>query len=228
MKCFRSFSIVVILTGLLFTSCGGASVGKSPTTGALTTNTSITNITARQFGRQNLNAGGQQALFEFIRPEVRAKLDEEPVGDTDGGYDPSTSEPSVSTDEPQTELAGEDKQEEPQQATNEDAPRGSERLESKFAWAKKSFGDALKTDISSHGVIVLYADDNYYDSSRLMEFVERGRDTIAERAGVEGDQIQVVYGGYRSVPQVEYWIVPRGGSVPEFKPEDRNRPSEPE
>ena len=228
MKRSRSFSIVVILTGLLFTSCGKASVGSSPTAGALTTNSAITNATPRQFGRQNLNAGGPQSLFEFIRPEVRAKLDEEPVGDTDGGYDPSTSEPSVSADAVQTETAAENQQEEPQQASNEDAHRGSERLESKFAWAKKGFGDALKSDVTLHGVIVLYADDQYYDSSGLMEFVERGRDTIAERSGLEGDRIQVVFGGYRSVPQVEYWIVPQGGSVPEFKPEDRNRPSEPE
>ena len=231
MKSFRSLSFVVILTGSLFTSCGKASVGTSPssTAGAITTNSAINNMTARKFGRQNLNSGGSQVLFEFLRPEVRAKLDEEPVGDADAGYDPATSDASSGSDQPQGDTAGENQTEEQQQQTNgEDAHPTSAKLESKFAWAKKSFGDALKADIASNGVIVLYADDNYYDAGRLMEFVERGRDMIAERSGVGGDRIQVVYGGYRRAAQVEYWIVPHGGSVPEFKPEDRTRPTEPE
>ncbi|HKP71073.1 MAG TPA: hypothetical protein VJV05_17430 [Pyrinomonadaceae bacterium] len=230
MKCFRFFSIVVILASLLSTSCTKASVGTSPTStaGALTANGAINDPAAHKFGKQNLNSAGPQNLFEYIRPEVRAKLDEEPTGDADSGYDPGTSQPSVSIDESQTDASAENQPEDQSQGTNEDAVHGPERLESKFAWAKKSFGDALKADITSNGVIVLYADDNYYDAGRLMEFVERGRNTIAERADVEGNRIQVVYGGYRSVPQVEYWIVPQGGPVPEFKPEDRNRPADPE
>lgn len=231
MKSFRSLSLVVILTGSLFTSCGKASVGTPPssTAGAITANSAINNTTPRSFGRQNLNSGGSQALFEFLRPDVRAKLDEEPVGDTDGGFDSATSITSSGSDQTQGEGGGESQAEEQQQQGNgEDANPTSAKLESKFAWAKKSFGDALKADIASYGVIVLYADDNFYDAGRLMEFVERGRDMIAERSGVGGDRIQVVYGGYRRAAQVEYWIVPQGGSVPEFKPEDRTRPADPE
>ena len=230
MKSFRSLSFVVILTGLLFTSCGKASVGTSPssTAGAITANSAINTMTARQFGRQNLNSGGSQVLFEFMRPEVRAKLDEEPVGDADAGSDPAVGDASSGSDQTGGESVGENQTEEQQQGTGEEAHPTSAKLESKFAWAKKSFGDALKADIASNGVIVLYADDNFYDAGRLMEVVERGRDTIADRSGVGGDRIQVVYGGFRRVPQVEYWIVPRGGSIPEFKPDDRSRPADPE
>ena len=231
MKSFRSLSFIVILTGLLFTSCSKASVQNSSvsTAGAITANSAIDSMTARKFGRQNLNAGGSQLLFEFMRPEVRAKLDEEPVGDADAGYDPGAVEPSSGSDQSPGDPTGENQVEESQQQTaGEDAHPTTAKLESKFAWAKKAFGDALKADPTTNGVIVLYADDNYYEAARLMEFVERGRDMIAERSGVPGDRIQVVFGGYRSVPQVEYWLVSEGASVPEFKPEDRNRPVEPE
>jgi hypothetical protein len=230
MKSFRSLSFIVILTGLLSTSCSKASVETppAPTAGAITANSAIDSMTARKFGRQNLNAGGSQLLFEFMRPEVRARLDEEPTGDADAGYDPAASEPSSGSDQSQADSAAESQQqEEQQQASGEEAYPTTAKLESKFAWAKKSFGDALKADITTNGVIVLYADDNYYDAARLIEFVEKGRDLIVERSDVGGERIQVVFGGYRSVPQVEYWIVTEGASVPEFKPEDRNRPVEP-
>ena len=230
MKSFKYLSFIVILTSLISTSCAKSTVetSKTSTAGALTANTALDNTVARQFGKQNLSAGGSQALFEFIRPEVRAKLDEEPTGDTDAGFDPATSEPPAGADQSQGESSGEAQNEEQQQTTGEEVNPTAARLESKFAWAKKSFGDALKADVKTNGFIVLYADDNYYDSGRLMEFVEQGRNMIAERSGVPGDRIQVVYGGYRSVPQVEYWIVSEGTSVPAFKPEDRNRPTEPE
>jgi len=232
MKSFRSLSFIVILTGLLSTSCSKASVQNSSvsTAGAITANSAIDSMTARKFGRQNLNSGGSQLLLEFIRPEVRARLDEEPVGDADAGFDPGASGPSSGSDQAQGDSAAEGQAEEQQQqqASGEEAHAATAKLESKFAWVKKSFGDALKADPTTNGVIVLYADDNYYEAGRLMEFVERGRDMIAERSGVPGDRIQVVFGGYRSVPQVEYWLVTEGASVPEFKPEDRNRPVEPE
>ena len=230
MKSFRYLSFVVILTGLFSTSCSKASVdaSKTSTASAITANSALDNMSARQFGKQNLASGGPQVLFDYIRPEVRAKLDEEPTGDADAGYDPATTEGTSSSDQSAGEPAGENQQEEQQQASGEDSNPTSARLETKYAWAKKSFGDALKADVRTTGFIVLYADDNYYDAGRLMEFVEQGRNLIAERSGIQGDRIQVVYGGYRGVPQVEYWIASEGVSVPEFKPEDRNKPTEPE
>ena len=77
-------------------------------------------------------------------------------------------------------------------------------------------------------MIVLYADENYYDINSLMAFVEDGRSRIAKRSGIESDRIQVVFGGYRGVPQVELWLVPDGGPMPEFRTDDRSKTSGPE
>ena len=97
----------------------------------------------------------------------------------------------------------------------------------KYSWAKKAFGDAVKANPTNTGVIVLYADENYYDAERLTRYVEEGRDRIAESSAIPGDRIQVVFGGYRAVPQVEIWVVPQGGPMPEFKTDDRSKPAEP-
>ena len=61
-----------------------------------------------------------------------------------------------------------------------------------------------------------------------MGFVEEGRNRIAENSTLQGDRIQVVFAGYRAAPQVELWVVPRGGPIPEFKAEDRAKAAQPE
>lgn len=229
MKSFKLFFSLVLVFSLMSTACSKSSVENkaSSSAGALTANTSFENPSIRPFGRQNLSSTSSGVLTEFILPDVRAKLDEEPTGDTDGGYDPATSDPSSGADASSGDSSGEsqpEQGEQPGEQPNEEAHTA--KLETaKFAWAKKSFGDAVKADVTSRGVIVLYADENYYDMNRLMEFVERGRDIIAERSGVPGERFEVVFGGYRSVAQVEYWVVPQGGPMPEFKPDERNQPN---
>ena len=231
MKSFKLFFSLVLVFSLMSTACSKSSVENkaSSSAGALTANTSFENASARPFGRQNLSSTSSGVLTEFILPEVRARLDEEPTGDTDGGYDPATSDPSSGADVSSGDSAAESQPEQAEQPAEQNDETHTAKLETaKFAWAKKSFGDAVKADATARGVIVLYADENYYDTNRLMEFVERGRDIIAERSGIPGDRFQVVFGGYRSVAQVEYWVVPQAGPMPEFKPDDRNQPSKAE
>ena len=70
-------------------------------------------------------------------------------------------------------------------------------------------------------MIVVYADENYFELERLMVYIEEGRDKIATASKLGGERFQVVFGGYRATPQVEMWIVPQGGPMPEFKPDER-------
>ncbi len=219
---------------LFSASCGRATTpSSSDSAGALTANSAINNLAARPFGRHTLNAAGSNYLSEFMFPEVRARLDEEPVGDADSSYDPATVEPNTSADEPQTESAsGETQNDEagqPRAEESEDAYPSGARLDTlKYSWAKKTFGEAVKANPTNNGVIVLYADENYYDVSRLMGFIEEGRNRIAEGSALGGERFQVVFGGYRAVPQVELWVVPEGGPMPEFKTDDRSKPAQSE
>jgi hypothetical protein len=232
MKLYRSFAVIILISTLFSASCSKATPPSSTTAGALTTNSAFNNLATRPFSRQTLNAAGANYLNEFILPEVRARLDQEPVGDADSGFDPSTIDPGTSADqaessEPSGEAQAEDAQQPAAGENEEGYPSGSRLDTLKYAWAKKAFGDAVKANPTNTGVIVLYADENYYDTERLTRFVEEGRDRIAESSAIPGDRIQVVYGGYRAVPQVELWVVPQGGPMPEFKADDRSKPAEP-
>ena len=222
--------LTICLSAFISLSCANAKAPPSTSSaGALTANTALNPVPARPFARHHLNAGGAGYLNEFIRPDVRARLDEEPVGDTDGSYDPATSDLGKTGDQSSIETVGESSAEETQQeltslGENEAYPNGFRLDTLKLSWAKKAFGEAVKASPTNNGVIVLYADENYYDVERLVGLIEAGRNRIAEMSAIGGERIQVVFGGYRAVPQVELWVVPNGSPMPEFKTDDRSKP----
>ena len=173
--------------------------------------TSSAPAAARMFERRGLDVVGFRHLNEFIRPDVRERLDVEPIGESDE-YIPPTSIGSEPSSDGET-----------QEPFNEEDPLSQlESTKAKFQWAKKKYGDALAADPTATGYIVLYADENYYDIGRLNYFVDEGRGIIALESGIEPTRMQVIYGGYRGVAQVEMWIVPDGQQLPELKPESRD------
>ena len=228
MKLFRSLSPILLLSLLTSVSCSKETVKPSSSTGALTANSAIESLVPRPFDREALAVSGMHSLNEFIRSDVRGRLDEESTGDTQGIYEAPSDASTASTDE-----AGSDGKETPveepqQQELNEDTSTTAVSREAKFHWVKKSFGDAVKANPGNSGVIVLYADENLYDIHALMRFVEEGRSRIAAKSELGEDRFAVVYGGYRAVAQVETWVIPPGGTMPAFKPDDRAKSSEPE
>ncbi len=229
MMIHRAFAVLIFLSTLFSASCAKPPEPSS-SAGALTVSSALA---ARPFARHTLNAAGANYLNEFLLPEVRARLDEEPVGDADGDYDPSAIDLGTSSsDQPAGEPSGEAQTEDTRQPGTEH-DEGSfpaeARLDTlKYSWARKAFGEAVKTNPANAGIIVLYVDENYYDVARLMRFVEEGRDRIAEMSALGGERMQVVFGGYRAVPQIELWVVPPGGPMPELKTDDRSKPGETE
>jgi hypothetical protein len=231
MKPARSLSLILSLSIFGSASCSSESVRpSSSTTAALSANNAIENAALRPFGKEFLAVGGQFTLNEFIRSDVRSRMDEEPAGESDSSFDPSTVELQSTSEEPQQSENPEAKGDEPehQNTTDEDAMTYGQAPEAKLQWAKKSFGDALKVAPTSNGVIVLYADENLYDINRLISLVEEGRARMSEKAEIPAERIQITFGGYRGVPQVELWVLPQGASLPDFKPEDRSTADEPQ
>lgn len=233
MQSYKSLSLILVVTTFI-SACGGTSISPSSSTGALTANTTLNGAPLRPFDRQMLMVSGLQTLNEFIRSDVRGRVDEEAVGDIDQSYDPATIEPSQSgeaAEEPDTSKEAKPEDQEQQQQQNgydEDTSSIGASDSGKFLWAKKSFGDAVKSNPTASGVIVLYADENFYDIGSMMRYIEDGRSRIAERSEIPADRIQVLFGGYRGAPQVEYWLIPDGAQLPEFKTEDRTKATEPE
>ncbi len=209
-------SLAIIITAIAgLTSCIKEAPRNSSTTGAFRSNSAAP--TTRMFDRRSLNVTGFRHLDEFIRPEVREKLDVEPVGESDVYLPPTFGSSGESVDA------------ETQEPFNEENPTQQLEIDkAKFQWAKKKFGDALAADAAAMGVIILYADENYYDLGRLNAFVDEGRGRIATESGIDPARIQIVYGGYRGMAQVEMWIVPAGEQRPELKPENRDAQPEQE
>lgn len=223
MRSSKLLSLTLLLALGAFTSCSKDPVQPaSSSTGALTANSGL-NFSTRPFEKRSFTGSGFNFLNEFIRADVRSRIDEEPVGDADSSYDPAASA-QAAPDEPAADgsLGGESKGTEDQSAGEEASTPGTTSDAIRFSWATKAFGDAVKSNAGSTGFIVLYADENYYDINSMMSFVEDGRNRIADSSGIGGEKIQVVFGGYRATPQIEMWVMP-DGSVPDFRPEQRPR-----
>lgn len=209
-------SLAIIITALaILAACTQKAPQNPSTSGALLSNSVAP--TTRMFDRRSLDVAGFRHLTEFIRPEVRERLDVEPVGESDVYAPPTSDSPGESTDA------------ETQEPFNEENPASELEInKARFQWAKKKFGDALAADATATGIIILYADENYYDIGRLNSFVDEGRGRIASEAGIDPGRIQLMFGGYRGNAQVEMWIVPAGEQFPELKPENRDAPPDKE
>lgn len=91
----------------------------------------------------------------------------------------------------------------------------------KFEWANERFGKFLGKNKKMQGVIVFYADDQEYDINKLTSHFEEGKNRIAKASDIASERIKVVFGGYRSHIQMEFWAVPEKGKSPELTPEER-------
>lgn len=93
-------------------------------------------------------------------------------------------------------------------------PTPEEIEEAKFVWVNEKFGALIKNQKDSHGVLIFYADDAYYDVGKLQSLFEEGAQKIAEANKISVSKVQVVYGGYRGMVEVEFWMVPKKGKNP--------------
>jgi hypothetical protein len=92
--------------------------------------------------------------------------------------------------------------------------------EMRYGWVPPRFAAAIKDRPGARGVVILYADDQFYDIARLQTFVEAGLGRMSHMTAPE-TSIEVSFGGYRPQPEVEYYVVPAGGAQPEPHPQSR-------
>jgi len=151
-------------------------------------------------------------LYEFVLPDVKAKMAEEQrLADIQSAVDAGAdSDPADLVNQQDEPAEPDDEQLSPEEARD-----------AKFDWVKEKFGAEIASRKNSQGVLLLYADDQHYDITKLRQFVGEGRDRLAAASKIDSSRIEVVFGGYRDIPTVEYYIVPKGGKSPEPKPGER-------
>ncbi len=209
----RTSLAIIVISVSLYAGCSRKAVESSSPAGALSSNSSAP--ASKMFEPRSLPSSGFRYMDDFILPEVKQRLDVEPVGESDVYSAPSYEVPNNEPTE--------------QEQFNEDNPSSQLELEkAKFLWASKKYGDALAADQTATGTIIFYADEAYYDIGRLEYFVGEGRDRLAANSGIEPNRINVIYGGYRGLAQVEMWTVPAGQQPPTPKPESRDAQPEKE
>jgi hypothetical protein len=200
-------ALAIITFTLMFTTAACSKSAPKPSTSEAALSAKTGNDApgqGRLMQRENLTAARSNALADFIIPEVRMRLDQE---EGSGVQDGSSDEP---VDMSET-------------TPGEDSVINPDEVESlRFSWAKKKFGEALRKDETASGVFILYADENYYEVGRLLNFIEEGRDRVAANSEIDPARIKVVFGGYRGLAQVEFWVVAQGDNMPEPRPEERD------
>ncbi len=85
----------------------------------------------------------------------------------------------------------------------------------------ESFGTLLGKREESRGVIIFYADDQHFDIGKIRALMEEGIERFSTSSPKEGGRIELVFGGYRSSTDIEYWIVPQKGEQPVPTPQER-------
>lgn len=160
---------------------------------------------------------------EFILPSVKAQQEAEAMAaeaeleaeEINEEANAETETPTVEEETDEAEIATVEEETEIEQ------PTPGEIEEAKFYWANEAFGEMIKKRKNSSGVIIFYADDAYYDVGKLQSHIEDGKRRIAEVAKISPDKIQVIFGGYRTGIEAEFWIVPKKGEFPAPTPEER-------
>lgn len=156
-------------------------------------------------------ADEEDPLNELILPAIKAKQDEEMAK---ANAELATALASDDKDTAADEQVADDTETEPELSAEE-------KEEISFSWANERFGSEIFRHKKATGVLIFYADDQYYDINKLRYYVEQGRARIANTSKIDVSRIQVIFGGYRDQPQSEFWIVPANGEIPVAKPDER-------
>lgn len=101
---------------------------------------------------------------------------------------------------------------------NSDWTEGASRLreidsDNLPSWVCEEFAEALFEHKDTRGYLIFYADPREYDINGLKDRFAEGIKVMEEAIGENG-RIELIYGGTRDQPQVQYFIGPKNGSAP--------------
>jgi hypothetical protein len=101
-------------------------------------------------------------------------------------------------------------------------PAEKEELEfDKFYWINSGFGEILKGEKTTKGVLIFYADDLYYDLKKIRIAMESGKTHIGKEARISADRVEIIFGGYRHQIEIDFWVVPNKAKQPKPTPDER-------
>jgi len=163
----------------------------------------------------------EDLLDEFILASVKAReeaerLAQEAEWEAEQAALGENNEPEAKEEnsEPEPQADGE-------VPSEQDSRTPEEKEADRFRWADGPAWLYLYEHPRDSAVIIFYADDQYYDVHRFQSFVIEVKRRMANLAGIKSSRVRVVFGGYRGMPEFEFWIVPPKGKRPIATPEER-------
>lgn len=90
-------------------------------------------------------------------------------------------------------------------------------------WTETFFGKLLKQESDLKGIIVFYADKDYFDIEKLTVMIKRGRKKVQVKYKLSPSKLQIFYGGFRNEPEIELWMMPKGGKFPEITADSKQK-----
>ncbi len=81
-------------------------------------------------------------------------------------------------------------------------------------WASENYVSAVREEVGAVACIYYFADIELPELAKLQAVVDRGKNRLIEKYGLKAESIVTLYGGYRTSPHVELWVVPAQGRWP--------------
>ena len=154
---------------------------------------------------------------EFLLPAVKAQREAE-AREAEEEYKRESLPNGEKLDEAEPETEPEEAAE-PVDANDE--LTDEEKEEMRFSWLSESFGKLLAKKEQSNGILIFYADDQTYDIAKIELRIKEGLQKLSKDSKLKVDRIKIVFGGYRSAMEVEFFVVPKMGKEPTPTPEER-------
>ena len=90
-----------------------------------------------------------------------------------------------------------------------------------YEYLSNELGEILNRDKTWRAKIFFYADKDEYDIKKSQQKIKDQLQTNFNKIGANLNQVEIMFGGYRSYPQIETWIIPQNGIEPEVMPNEK-------
>lgn len=93
-----------------------------------------------------------------------------------------------------------------------------ERFYQQFA---EELSEVLSRDETWKAKLFFYVDEDEYDVQKIRQTIENQLKINFEKSNGDLNRVEIIFGGYRSNPQLETWIIPKNGIEPEPMPDEK-------
>lgn len=85
----------------------------------------------------------------------------------------------------------------------------------------KELAEVLNRDETWKAVLFFYFDDEKFDIQKAHQIIKSHLESNMKNLKLDMNRVKITYGGYRSTPETEIWVINKNGVEPEAMPDER-------